>query len=535
MKDETENSTEYLKIDIANLLHSAELSFHEPPQIREVSSAIDLLIAIAVAIACIVQLILLFFTIRYRNEGVMQMSQGNFLILVQIAGLIAASGSILQKPENDLYCRVSSSLTFIPMQLMISIIFGRLLRIVTIMGGLMEWNKPQSKKETRRHLRRIPHIVYNSLKTKGTASSSSLSSDEEEADTKTIVKKVANRTHKLRRKFPATWLWFVIIMVTLPQVVLQIVGAVFYPRELNILLNDDESVGRYRCGTPEENLFSIGPMLYFFLTLVATLYQACKSRNLPALFNEACSVCLALLPTVGLVTVGFTLVIATSQPTSAPGVRYFVFVAIVLNFTLNVALRLVLPKLRLIWKGEKVVMSQMFRVNHKERAKQNFLPRFSGNTADLDEKDLAVETPRMRSASYCEISRRNSMLENKSKVCGISMDGFEFSQYTKNLDPESAQDKNDMVDTSMKLEEIESAGEKEEDNDLEKLHGSHISISNGYALPSDLTVNIVQLNRKVTAVNERILSGLIVSKEDWIDFRRQVDQTQSLLRGLEYD
>jgi hypothetical protein len=59
-------------------------------------------------------------------------------------------------------------------------------------------------------------------------------------------------------------------------------------------------------------------------------------------------------------------------------------------------------------------------------------------------------------------------------------------------------------------------------------------IENGYAPPQNLTVNIVHLNREVAHINERVLSGLVVAKKDWVALRRQIQETQYLLEDMEF-
>lgn len=543
LKDESQSSTKCVKIDIANMLHSTELYFQKPPTIRSVTKFVEILVWIAIGIAIFVQLVLLFFTIRYRKEGIMQMSQGSFLILVQVAGLIAASCSFLHNPKSNVHCALSFPLTFIPMQLMLAVIFGRLLRIVTIMGGLMEWNKPQTKTETRRQLQNIPHAVRQSFRNRGSfiSNTSSTATGDAPEDNKTSVKRVIirtrNRSRKLRKKFPATWLWFVIVMVTLPQLILQIVGVAFFRREINVMLNNDENIGRYRCGTPEQNRFGIGFILYFFLTVVATMYEAYKSRNLPALFNEAASVSLALLTTLAVSTLGFTLIMATSQPTSPPDVRYLMLVAMILNFTLNVALRLVLPKLRLIWKGEKVAMNTML-LNHRndQRRHSPDAPSIPFGTDSpqpsnqVEKREKVTLMPEMLSSDF--VTRPGLEIINESN----DEMPTNFAEYTKELDVNDDDCDEDMEENSIKMLELKATMNKLKEagpSELDSMNHSFVT-TDGYAPPQKLTVNIIHLNRAAATVNERILSGLAVSKEDWITLRQQVDETQSLLEHFEH-
>jgi hypothetical protein len=417
------------------------------------------------------------------------------------------------------------------MQFVLSIIFGRLLRIVTIMGGLMEWNNTQTKKDTKRHLKRMTHTFRPSIKR--SASMASVSTSESTSGYECPMKRAVSGTHNLRRKFPETWLWFVIIGVTLPQVLLQIFSSSFLPRYLNISLNDDGSLGRYACGTQDGNLENVqvfGTILVLTLTLVAAIYEAYKSRNLPALFNEAASVSIALITTLGLSTLAFTLIMATNQPTSSPAVQYLMLVAIVLNFCLNVVLRLVVPKLRLIWKGEKVVMSTMLTEHRKQQRERKIITSTNiGIPHGTTNVSVGIVSSIDDQWKDAEIELKGEGGKN-SAICSSIAESEEMKI------PEPV-DQDDAVlgSESLNLGDIQRgrkeglAGRKPQ-NDMNE----SLVIENGYAPPQNLTVNIVHLNREVAHINERVLSGLVVAKKDWVALRRQIQETQYLLEDMEF-
>jgi len=63
---------------------------------------------------------------------------------------------------------------------------------------------------------------------------------------------------------------------------------------------------------------------------------------------------------------GFAVIIVSDDPTGDPNVTYMIEMMLVLFITLNVSVRLTLPKLRLIWRGEKVVVSQILQ-DHRRK------------------------------------------------------------------------------------------------------------------------------------------------------------------------
>jgi hypothetical protein len=531
LKEEGHNSTDYLKIDIANLLHSAELTFQEPPNVRSISDPIKITVWVAIGMATALQLTLIFFTVHHRHEGVMKMSQGNFVILIQVAALFATISSFLFDPQSDIYCQLSIPLTTIPMQFMLSIVFGLLLRIVTIMGGLMDWSNPQTKKDTKRHLKRLTHAVRLSIRSAGVTS---ISTSEFTAGSshgfKGPMKRATSTSRRLQRKFSAAWLWFVIIGVTLPQVLLQIFSASFLPRYLDTSLNDDESLGRYTCGAQDENLENLqvfGTILVLSLTLATAIYQAYKSRNLPAIFNEAASVSIALVTTLGISTLAITLIMATDQPMSSPAVQYLMLVAIVLNFCLNVVVRLVLPKLRLIWKGEKVVVSTILTDHRKKQRARSNMPSTTVPLATTPNALVGIISSIDDQLNDTEIERKGKGSKNSAIGCTAESEEMKVPE---SIDEDDVLGSNSLNSKGINCGQQEGRASRKPQDDMNEC----IAITNGYAPPSNLTVNVLHLHREVAHINERVLSALVVSKKDWVSFRRQIRETQRLLEDVEF-
>jgi hypothetical protein len=55
-----------------------------------------------------------------------------------------------------------------------------------------------------------------------------------------------------------------------------------------------------------------------------------------------------------------SLVVATTHiEMDSPDLQYLMQVLIVVNFALNLSVRVLVPKFRMIWKGEKIVVSQI--------------------------------------------------------------------------------------------------------------------------------------------------------------------------------
>ena len=70
---------------------------------------------------------------------------------------------------------------------------------------------------------------------------------------------------KLRQKFTEGQLWLVILVVTLPMVIIQVVALIWFPPDRTLVLNSEESVGRCKCRSMLVAFASCGHRLTMFV------------------------------------------------------------------------------------------------------------------------------------------------------------------------------------------------------------------------------------------------------------------------------
>lgn len=394
--EETYDAGSILKFDIGNLLHQRAVFFYNPIDIRTVSRGVEILSYVLVGLVALIQTLLLGYSIYCRNEGVMKLSQGGFLILLQTAGIVATACSVLYLPRSNITCALRGPLTLIPIQFMLAIIFGRLRRIVSIMAPLLEWHSPRTKSQVKTGLKtwRRAFMFGNSNGSSSTDSSDkknsrnsnqSNASQTDEAEPPPQPRRVskwfgnagavmAKRTTVLRQTFSATRLWMFITLITLPMVIVEIVGLTIYNHELELMLNEEESVGRYECGNKAEQIYQLAAPGVVLITLFFVLFEAHRSRHLPALFNEAMSVSAAAVLSLFVSVLGFAVIIVTDSPEASPDVAYLMELIIISTLSLNLSLRLVVPKLLLVWRGEKVVISKILSDHRRSQQSQSLPP-----------------------------------------------------------------------------------------------------------------------------------------------------------------
>jgi hypothetical protein len=589
--DVGQNSTQsrVLKVDVANILQSLQLELQPPPVISSVSTAIKIVAWTFIGIGAFVQLTLLFLSVRYRNESVMRMAQGNFLIVLQVAALFATICSFLFDPISDMACLLVGPLTLIPMQLVLAILYGRLLRIVTLMGSLMAWNQPATDNAIRKSLKRLSvSLRHTRSRSSGSISSSSIDSSDEPPRRQS--------QWKLRKNFPAKWLIPMIAAVTFPQVLAQIIVSVLFPRELEVGLNADETAGRYECGYNQIHLLDLAGPLILIITMLITLSEAYKARDLPALFSETSCVSAALITIVGVTLVASLVVATTHIEMDSPDLQYLMQVLIVVNFALNLSVRVLVPKFRMIWKGEKIVVSQILADHVKQRNSQISNRSHVSNPSQISNRSQAsngsrshgdgsskmgslvsvadAESEEHKSDVDVELTRRpvfdSIYLESEdfkderdgehSQPMSLEPVQTESKDFKDELVAKASQPMNSEANrmegggglggpytdyiVSMGMDAPDVKPHRKGDQELlvqksnparrESKKVERLRLQSGCAPPQELTVNVVQLHRQVAKVNDRILSGLVVSEEDWLALRKHVCETQRLMKHMKY-
>ena len=261
------------------MVEERSIRFEEPPDIREVKPLTEYIVYVLVGLCAAVQVGLLFSVLKYRNDSIMKLSQVYFLVTLQVAGVVATVSTIFFNPRSDWFCRLSSPMTLIPLQLMMAIMIGRLHRILVIMSPLLAWRQDKpNKKMLHLDLKRwsqtfmthvnhinpinmlpggvnLPNLQNIPIAGKVAGKAISLSSSiysEVQVQKKTAWAWIQNnllccfyarKSSGLRQEYSATQLNLLIFAVTFPIVVIETVGMIFFDPVLTLHLNEDNSVG----------------------------------------------------------------------------------------------------------------------------------------------------------------------------------------------------------------------------------------------------------------------------------------------------
>jgi len=375
--EDTERRTDaYLKFDMANLLQERAVVFYDPVDIRVVTPGALAFSYVIIAVSALIQIVLMGLTLRHRENGVMKMAQGGFLVLLLVAGVIASTCSVLYNPVSELTCYLRGPLTQIPLQFMLAVIYGRLRRINSLMQPLMMWLSPESVSwgshgPVHQWLTNVWQYFRCHWSSPGAGDSGSTQSERERrcaADpfAEACTSASANSTkssHRrpsiaLRQTFTATRLWGIIVLATLPMVIFVVVGMTVFSPEYDLTVNNEQTVGTYTCRSSDKGgVFAmVSASVVLLVTVLVAMYEAFRSRRLPGMFNEAGSVLTALLMSVCVILFAIPVVLLTQNNVESPDVSYLMEVILICLLSNILSIKLVLPKLRLIWSGEKVVI-----------------------------------------------------------------------------------------------------------------------------------------------------------------------------------
>jgi hypothetical protein len=235
----------------------------------------------------------------------------------------AIVASCLHLPHSDLTCLLRGPLIMIPLTLMSSILVGRLwrvhktLQVVSSMGrrgSSAAFDTPnrslgREKSKTKRKLK----LVASSVATTGEKrlmhflSFLALSSRKKDQQHSRSFRQITTQKDTIR----------LIVILSLPQIILQICAACLYEWKVRIDYNEDFSIGRCVCESPDQNWTAILSVCLLVVNYCLAVLVAHFSRDLPTAFNErdqifhVASIC-------ALIAVGALAVMAISQDTGHP-------------------------------------------------------------------------------------------------------------------------------------------------------------------------------------------------------------------------
>mmetsp|Transcript_10835 Transcript_10835/g.15685 ORF Transcript_10835/g.15685 Transcript_10835/m.15685 type:complete len:424 (-) Transcript_10835:273-1544(-) len=416
-------------------------------------------------------------------------------------------------------------MTFIPLQLMYAILAGRLWRSNALISPIL---LSVLEKE-------------DSLGTKFFAFISKVANPNESFRKKGLTK----RTKTMRRTVSQLQLSGVIFMFTLPQIIMQVLHLTIQPYSVVNMYDERMIVGRPICQTSGNAGRWLGYSSAFVLwaLIFILLLLAYHCRRLPSLFNETYNIFSATWTSFILVILCLTVYELTKKPTVSADVPYLLFVVSILIMTTSTSMMIILPKLNMVWKNEKISISEL--VNDHRRS----LPVRKNRI--FETSHLTPQAPKDTFMNEKEVPAANRFDRNKTvkdglksvctfpsdtnskKIKAISED-IDFKHQHENVTPtikdsngDGAEENPGCTESFSELQHSRrSSGPSTNQNET-----SMIRIE--FESPSPLVLKMIKAQRELEIVNRNILAGKRISHENWESVRNacialgnDFDQTQ---------
>jgi hypothetical protein len=539
-----------IRYDMANalILDQRLITYQEPASIKVVPDSVLIGSYVGIGLVSLVVLFLLVETIKNRNHQVLRLTQGYFLIVFLMAALVMVISSFLFEPKNDFYCNASFPIILISAQLLYAITLGRLWRINAVISPLLM--------RTLRQKKSLPSRMMESIRG-GSSWDLTSRSRSRSRPTSNGRRSMFQKSKNFRKQVSPRQLALVVAFFTLPQVVIQFLSFTLQPQSLMIQFSEDQSEGRVMCDSGYDMKASLRDYGFWVFLLLAflLLFMAQATSQLPSLFNESKIIYESAVFSTFILVLGLIVILIVDDPDTSPAVGYVVCVVWTLSIALNTSLRIMLPKLRMVWRDEKVVVSKLVS-DHAKSVRQED-ERYITSKSNRASCIVSGLTPQ-EGAPSSNTNTGSSTATTRSSSQEIAREMMRDFGDDKEHSMSSVMDDHDdeLVQTREDTENLDSSPDSSADfpppqappgsparskprneasfkRRLHALPSQRRKFSNKILVKCDepparrLVLKMVDLQEQLAAVNERIMSGVVVSEEEWTTVRKLANRLGS--------
>ena len=300
------NST-ILRVDVASAIPDNVVEVRNPPTIQTVTDAMKIGLMVAIGIFGTIALGLLLIIIMQRNHAVMKLAQGSFLGLIAGAAFVEIFCSFVFLPTRDIHCKLQGPLVLVPMTFIASCLVGRIWRVYKILSVMNRFARLETTQRRCGNGDWLISILYFLARLPTTCCCMG-------------TKKPAFGRRNFRQAVSAQETLSLIVILTLPQLVLQILVSALLNWELEEQLDESGNIGRVVCSDSDDWAFNVG-MAYAAVVYMLAVVVAWISRTLPSAFNEKVQVFHAATISTLFAFMTISLISITSDPTTHPDVQ----------------------------------------------------------------------------------------------------------------------------------------------------------------------------------------------------------------------
>ena len=257
----------FQRLDVAQTIPDHIVQIRPPPTILTVTTSAKIWLGIVIGLLSLFALYCLGFILKHRSHDVMKLAQGSFLAAMAATCLVQTVFSFTFIPRHA-FCHMRGLLVRVPLTFLGAILVGRAWRTYSILNMANALGRPSISKGCLElyFVRFLDFLASLHCNAKASTPPGSPT------------------PQSLRRVIPTQESWRLIILLTLPQLILQVVGVALVTEGLDVQYTDNHDAGRILCSS-EAWLGSTGTGIAAFVYFLAVL-MAYVARDLPSAFNE---------------------------------------------------------------------------------------------------------------------------------------------------------------------------------------------------------------------------------------------------------
>jgi 7 transmembrane sweet-taste receptor of 3 GCPR len=293
--NQTTNVTTISRWDIAAPIPGHILTVQNPPKLLEVTQVTKIIMGVAIGLCGAFALALVIFCTVRRHHAAMRLAQGNFLTAISIGCFVQIVCSFALFPTKDMYCRFFGVVGLLPMTFVAACMVGRIWRVYRTLAKVHQLGRrpgrrpgPQNQLVSPQPKRRqsLANVTGDSVVSALTSIANlPFVSPNNKREGRDARHRNSRPLGGVRQAITARETTSLVVALTLPQLILQVLAVTLADRELVLDTDVTGSFQRLACGKDGRWATLVGTV-YVVIVCMLAVGLAWVSRDLPSAFNE---------------------------------------------------------------------------------------------------------------------------------------------------------------------------------------------------------------------------------------------------------
>ncbi|EEC47275.1 predicted protein [Phaeodactylum tricornutum CCAP 1055/1] len=350
----------YERIDVADAVPDNVVQIENPQVITKVSFAMIIALSVIIGICSTIAFLMLLFVLYHLNHTVIRLAQGPFLAALVVTCLVNIIFTFTALPTRSIFCTLRQPMVILPSTLMACILVGRMWRVYTTLstalgfgGGRMKSiNDTNSEDSLSKAIVRLLGLLAS------VAFCCSSRPDSSGRNT-------------LRRTVSARETTSLIVMLFLPQLLLQVVSLFVYSADIETQFELSGDSAREVCdGENRGRWVSLIGLCYTAGMHILAVFIAWVARELPSAFNEKDQIFSSAIVCTIITFLCITMLEIADDPATPPDIEVFLRALLTIGCSMAVLIIVVFPKMKRVLSGEKVILTNVLAARY-DRSSSN--------------------------------------------------------------------------------------------------------------------------------------------------------------------